>query len=181
MALKLLPFYIPSLVKDHERFWSLQCFSLLCHCSVLLLKAVSAMLWCTWFCLRVCDGICFRMCSPGCINCDKPLAPTRQKPSWPTKFSVPLAQSLSDTIFGTTKEMSTKYVKSECPVLPMKAFFTLFQWEKKILEFIKYQQLFPEEPKVLHHFPVYFIRICEDSCWQPPVTVFLFQVEHRYD
>lgn len=146
-------------------------FSIVVPCSVLLLKAVSAMLWCTWFCLRVCDGICFRMCSPGCINCDKPLAPTRQKPSWSTKLSVPLARSFSDTVFGATKEMSTKYVKSEHPVLSMKAFFTLFQWEKKILEFIKYQQLFSEEPKVFHHFPVYSVRTCEDAYWQPPVTL----------
>ena len=52
---------------------------------------------------------------------------------------------------------------------------------KKILEFIKYQQLFSEEPKVLHHFPVYSVRTCEDACWQPPVTVFLCQVEHQCD
>ena len=40
--------------------------------SVLLLKAVSAMLWCTWFCLRLCDGICFRMCSPGVLTVINP-------------------------------------------------------------------------------------------------------------
>lgn len=135
MALKLLPFYRPSLVKDHERFWSLQCFPLLCHALFYFWKLFLQCFGAHGFAWGCVMGSALGMCSPGCINCDKPLAPTRQKPSWSTKLSVPLARSFSDTVFGATKEMSTKYVKSEHPVLSMKA-FTLFQWEKKILEFI---------------------------------------------
>lgn len=134
-ALKLLLFYTPSLVKDHERFWSLRCFSLLCHGSVLLLKAVSATLWCTWFCPRMWDDrICFRMCLPRvCVNCDKPQAQTRHRaPYSSAELSVPGAQSKSDITLAATKstykkkKKRHKYVKNKCPLCQWKHFLYIF-------------------------------------------------------
>lgn len=139
-AVKSLLFYTPSLVKDHERFWSLRCFSLLCHGSVLLLKAVSATLWCTWFCPRMWDDrLCFRMCLPRvCVNCDKPQAQTRHRaPYSSAELSVPGAQSKSDITLAATKSMYKKNInmlKINALFVSENIFCTFSQWEE-IFEF----------------------------------------------